>query len=95
MLASHADWPASWNNLEKKSTPSSDRFDAIRQLMLPPEAKPKRKIGFHVESPPMVRCAARRPAPPTNFSVAAMVRGYVELLARCCNNKWTGDSLAV
>ena len=50
MLASHADLARKLDNLEKKyDAQFKIVFDAIRQLMLPPEAKPKRKIGFHVE----------------------------------------------
>ncbi len=50
MLASHADLARKLDALEKKYD-SQFRivFDAIRQLMAPPEAKPRRKIGFQVE----------------------------------------------
>ena len=53
MLASNADLARKLGALEKKY---DDQFrvvfDAIRQLMLPPEAKPKRRIGFCVEEEP-------------------------------------------
>ena len=50
MLASNADLARKLDALEKKyDAQFKIVFDAIRQLMLPPEAKPKRKIGFHVK----------------------------------------------
>ena len=50
MLASHADLARKLDALEKKyGSQFKMVFDAIRQLMVPPEAKPKRKIGFHAE----------------------------------------------
>ena len=48
MLASHADLARKLDALEKKyDAQFRIVFDAIRQLMAPPEAKPQRKIGFH------------------------------------------------
>jgi hypothetical protein len=50
MLTSHADLARKLENLEKKyDAQFKIVFDAIRQLMLPPETKPRRKIGFHTE----------------------------------------------
>ncbi len=50
MLASHADLARKLDALEKKyDNQFQIVFDAIRQLMLPPEAKPKPRIGFHVK----------------------------------------------
>ncbi|MGO8745947.1 MAG: ORF6N domain-containing protein [Thermoguttaceae bacterium] len=50
MLASHADLSRKLEALEKKyDTQFKVVFDAIRQLMTPPEAKPKRSIGFHAK----------------------------------------------
>ena len=50
MLASNADLARKLDALEKKY---DDQFrivfDAIRQLMLPPETKPRPRIGFHVD----------------------------------------------
>jgi len=53
MLASHADLARKLDALEKKyDTQFKVVFDAIRQLMAPPEPKPpKRRIGFLVEEP--------------------------------------------
>jgi len=53
MLASHADLARKLDSLEKKyDTQFKVVFDAIRQLMVPPEQKPpKRRIGFLVEEP--------------------------------------------
>jgi hypothetical protein len=50
MLATHADLARKLAEMEKKY----DRqfavvFDAIRQLMEPPEEPPRKRIGFHVE----------------------------------------------
>ena len=48
MLASHADLARKLDALEKKyDSQFKIVFDAIRQLTSPPEAKPRRKIGFH------------------------------------------------
>jgi hypothetical protein len=56
MLASNAELARKLDALEKKYDDQfAIVFDAIRQLMLPPEAKPKRRIGFHVEEEPGVR----------------------------------------
>ncbi|MEI8373790.1 MAG: ORF6N domain-containing protein [Planctomycetota bacterium] len=53
MLASNADLARKLDTLEKKYDDQFQIvFDAIRQLMLPPEAKPKPRIGFHVEEDP-------------------------------------------
>ncbi len=53
MLASNADLACKLDALEKKyDSQFKIVFDAIRQLMLPPEAKPRRKIGFHVAEEP-------------------------------------------
>lgn len=47
MLASHADLSRKLEALEKKyDTQFKVVFDAIRQLMAPPEPK-RRRIGFH------------------------------------------------
>jgi hypothetical protein len=49
MLASHADLAHKLDALERKyDAQFRIVFDAIRQLMMPPEPKPKRKIGFQV-----------------------------------------------
>jgi hypothetical protein len=50
MLASHAELSRKLNALEKKyDSQFKAVFDAIRQLMQPPDAKPKRPIGFHAK----------------------------------------------
>jgi hypothetical protein len=50
MMASHADLARKLDALEKKyDSQFKIVFEAIRQLMAPPEAKPRRKIGFHAE----------------------------------------------
>ena len=50
LLASHADLARKLDNLEQKyDSQFKVVFDAIRQLMQPPEHKPKREIGFHVK----------------------------------------------
>jgi hypothetical protein len=50
MLASNAELARKLDALEKKyDTQFKIVFDAIRQLMIPPEAKPKRQIGFHAK----------------------------------------------
>jgi hypothetical protein len=47
MLASHADLAAKLDALERKyDAQFKVVFDAIRHLMSPPEAKPRRRIGF-------------------------------------------------
>ncbi len=47
MLASHADLAAKLEALERKyDAQFKVVFDAIRQLMSPPESKPRRRIGF-------------------------------------------------
>jgi len=47
MLASHADLARKLDALEKKyDAQFKIVFDAIRELMEPPETKPKRKMGF-------------------------------------------------
>jgi hypothetical protein len=53
ILASHADLARKLDSLERKyDTQFKVVFDAIRQLMAPPEQKPpKRRIGFLVEEP--------------------------------------------
>jgi hypothetical protein len=49
MLASNAELARKLDALEKKYDDQFQIvFDAIRQLMLPPETTPKRRIGFHV-----------------------------------------------
>lgn len=49
MLASNTDLARKLVSIEKKyDSQFKMAFDAIRQLMTPPE-KPKRKIGFHRE----------------------------------------------
>ena len=51
MFATHKDLARKLEELEKKyDSQFKIVFDAIRQLMLPPE-KPKRRIGFDVEEP--------------------------------------------
>ena len=51
MLASHAELVRKLDNLEKKyDAQFKIVFDAIRQLMVPPETKPRRRIGFHAEA---------------------------------------------
>jgi hypothetical protein len=53
MLASHADLASRLDAMEKKyDSQFKVVFDAIRQLMLPSERKPKRRIGFHLEEEP-------------------------------------------
>ena len=48
LLASHADLARKLSALENKyDAQFKIVFDAIRQLMLPPAPKPRRKIGFH------------------------------------------------
>ena len=48
MLASHADLARRLDELEKKyDSQFRAVFDAIRQLMVPPETPKKRRIGFH------------------------------------------------
>jgi hypothetical protein len=48
MLLSHADLARKVDALEKKyDSQFKVVFDALRQLMRPPEEKPKRPIGFH------------------------------------------------
>lgn len=50
MLASNADLARKLDALEKKyDTQFKVVFDAIRQLMIPPDTKLKRKIGFHAQ----------------------------------------------
>lgn len=50
LIATHADLRARLEELERKMAQTDQRFgvvfDAIRQLMEPPEARPKRRIGF-------------------------------------------------
>ena len=49
MLASHAELARKLDALERKyDAQFKVVFDAIRQLMAPPEPKPRRRIGFHV-----------------------------------------------
>ncbi len=51
LLASNEELARKLNSLEKKyDTQFKVVFDAIRELMTPPE-KPKKPIGFHVEEP--------------------------------------------
>ena len=50
MLLSHADLARKVDSLEKKYDGQFKVvFDALRQLMQPPPAKPKRPIGFHAK----------------------------------------------
>ncbi len=52
MLSSHADLARKVEALEKKyDSQFKVVFDALRQLMQPPEPKDKRAIGFHVKHP--------------------------------------------
>lgn len=49
ILSSHADLARRLDELERKyDAQFRVVFDAIRQLMIPPETSPKRRIGFHV-----------------------------------------------
>jgi hypothetical protein len=49
-LSSDVDLARKLNGLEKKyDTQFKIVFDAIRQLMAPPDPKPKRTIGFHAK----------------------------------------------
>ncbi len=48
MLATHEDLPRKLDALEKNTLSSKVVFDAIRQLMAPPDKK-KRGIGFLVK----------------------------------------------
>lgn len=49
ILSSHADLARRLDELEKKyDSQFRAVFDAIRQLMIPPETSSKRRIGFHV-----------------------------------------------
>lgn len=49
ILASHTDLARRLDELEQKYDAQFRAvFDAIRQLMIPPETSPKRRIGFHV-----------------------------------------------
>jgi hypothetical protein len=49
MLASHADLARKLDAMERRYDAQFKAvFDAIRQLMAPPEPKPRRRIGFHV-----------------------------------------------
>jgi hypothetical protein len=51
LLASHADLARKLDSLEKKyDSQFKVVFDAIRQLMQPPENKTKREIGFHAKA---------------------------------------------
>jgi hypothetical protein len=51
MLLSHADLARKVDNLERKyDSQFKVVFDALRQLMQPPEEKPKRPIGFHAKA---------------------------------------------
>jgi len=53
MLASHADLARRLNALEKKyDSQFRAVFDAIRQLMLPPDPPKKNPIGFHARPKP-------------------------------------------
>jgi hypothetical protein len=48
ILSSHADLARRLDELEQKyDSQFRAVFDAIRQLMIPPETAPKRRIGFH------------------------------------------------
>jgi hypothetical protein len=50
MLASNAGLSRKLDNLEKKYDSQFKMvFDAIRQLMIPPDAKRKKAIGYHTE----------------------------------------------
>ena len=50
MLSSHKDLARRLDNLEKKyDAQFKVVFDAIRQLMAPAPAKPRRRIGFHAQ----------------------------------------------
>lgn len=51
MLASNTELAKRLDELEKKyDAKFSVVFDAIRQLMVPVESSPKRRIGFHIHS---------------------------------------------
>ena len=50
ILATHKDLAEKLAAMERKyDTQFKAVFEAIRQLMQPPELKPKRPIGFHVK----------------------------------------------
>jgi len=50
MLSTNAEWADKLNELERKyDAQFKIVFDAIRQLMTPPEPK-RKQIGFHVKS---------------------------------------------
>jgi hypothetical protein len=61
ILASHKDLARKLEELEKKYDKQfAVVFEAIRQLMTPPEPPPKRRIGFGVEEPKAGYKARRR-----------------------------------
>lgn len=63
ILATHKDLARKLEELEKKYDEQfAVVFQAIRQLMAPPEPPPKRRIGFGVEEPKAVYRAKRKPA---------------------------------
>jgi hypothetical protein len=50
MLSTHAELARKLDAMERKyDSQFKIVFDAIRQLMIPPDAKPKKQIGFHVK----------------------------------------------
>jgi hypothetical protein len=50
MLSSHADLARRLDELERKyDSQFRAVFDAIRQLMIPPDTPPKRRIGFRTD----------------------------------------------
>jgi phage regulator Rha-like protein len=60
LLATHKDLARKLEELEKKYDKQfASVFEAIRQLMIPPE-KPKRQIGFRVEEPKASYSAKRK-----------------------------------
>ncbi len=59
MLATHEDLPRKLDALEKNTLSSKVVFDAIRQLMAPPDKK-KRGIGFVIRERPGTYRKSRR-----------------------------------
>jgi hypothetical protein len=64
MLFSHAELARKVNALEQKYDGQFKVvFDALRQLMQPPAAKPKRPIGFHAKRQPLAHRVAAATEP--------------------------------
>ena len=61
IMAAHKDLARKLEELEKKYDKQfAVVFDAIKQLMTPPEPPPKRRIGFRVEEPKVVYKTKKR-----------------------------------